>query len=85
MFIIYKKLIEKYIGLLTPNHIQDYAKSLNISISDEETDIIYHFILNNYQNLLEDDTTIFLLKELIRNDLYEEIFSLYTENKAKYL
>ncbi len=82
---MYKKFILNYIHLLTPNHIKEYAEKNKIYISDEETLIIYKFILNNYDKLLEDNQSIELLKPLIRGDLYDKIVILYKENKAKYI
>ena len=85
MIIIYKNLIDKYINYLTIDHVKNYAKNKNILLSDEELNIIYSFIMNNYKNLINDDNTIYKLKPLLRNDLFENILSLYIENKAKYL
>ena len=85
MFIIYIKLIEKYIHLLTPDLIKNYANSMNILIDEDEVNIIYNFILEHYKELLEDENTIYSLKGLIRDDLFDQIFILYTENKTKFL
>lgn len=82
---MYKDLILKYIHLLTPDHINEYAKSNNIIISKEENLIIYRFILENYKDLLNDKESIKKLKPLIRKDLYKSIESIYNENKAKYI
>lgn len=85
MFIIYKKLIEKYIHFLTPEHIKNYANSMHIILNGDEVNILYAFILKYYKELLENETTIYLLKESIREDLFDKILVLYKENKAKYL
>lgn len=85
MVFIYKKVIEKYINLLSPTHIKNYADSLNISINEEEVDILHTFIIENYKNLLENEETIYLLKGLVRDELYNDIIKLYFESKAKYL
>lgn len=82
---MYKELVLKYIHLLTPNHISEYAKNNNIIISKEENLIIYRFILENYKELLNDQNSIKKLKPLIRDDLYNKIESIYNENKAKYI
>lgn len=82
---MYKDLIIKYIHLLTPNHIMEYAKVNNIELSNEENLIIYRFILEHYKELLSNDKTIKELKPLIRNDLYKSIEKIYYENKAKYI
>ena len=82
---MYKDLVLKYIHLLTPNHINEYAKANNIVISKEENLIIYRFILENYKELLDDNKTIYKLKPLIRDDLFKKIESIYKENKTKYI
>lgn len=82
---MYKDLVIKYIHLLTPNHIDEYAKSNNIIISKEENLILYKFILENYKELLNDNRSILKLKPLIRDDLYNSIEKIYNENKAKYI
>lgn len=85
MIIIYKELIRKYISKLTPSHIKDYARDNQIYVTDDEVSIIHQFIMNHYENLLEKEETLLLLKPLIREDLFQTIQSLYKENKAKYL
>lgn len=82
---MYKDLVLKYIHLLTPNHISEFAKSNNIIISKEENLILYKFILENYKELLNDNRSILKLKPLIRDDLYNSIEKIYNENKAKYI
>jgi hypothetical protein len=82
---MYKELIKRYISHLKLDHIKEYAKSQNIILNQEEAQIIYDFILKNYNSLLEDNTTILGLKKLIREDLYNTIFLLYQKKKTKYL
>ena len=84
MIIIYKDIIKKYINYLTPIHIKNYANNKNITISNEEVNIIYKFIKDYYLELLEDESILNKLKPLIRDDLYKEIIKEYKENKAKY-
>ena len=40
--------------------------------------------MNNYDGLLNNDTSINKLKPLIRDDLFNTINSIYKENKTKY-
>lgn len=84
MIIIYKDLIKKYINYLEPIHIKNYAESKNISISNEEVNIIHNFIKAYYNELLESNSILNELKPLIRDDLYKEVLKEYKENKAKY-
>ena len=84
MIIIYKDLIKKYINLLEPIHIKNYANNKNISITNQEVNIIHNFIKAYYNELLENDSIFSELKPLIREDLYNKVLKEYKENKAKY-
>ena len=58
----------------------------NISYTEEEIDIIYSFIINNYNDLINGNTNIFNnLKNKIGPDLYQNLLNLYLEYKNKYL
>lgn len=85
MIFIYKDLIKKYISYLTPNHIKRYALSKNIYLTNEEINIIYNFIINNYNDLLEDNNAIYKLKPYLNDKLFEQVLKEYIENKTKYL
>lgn len=83
---MYKELALKYIKNLTPNDINNYAKSKNINLSNDEINIIFNFILNYYKDILNKNTSVFdKLKPKISNDLYNKIILIYEENKNKYL
>ena len=79
-----KDLLVKYISLLKPIHIKNYAENKNIFITDEESNIIYSFIMNNYKDLIDNEDVLLKLKPLIREDLYNKVIIEYKENKAKY-
>ena len=81
---MYQDFIKKYVHYLNIHHIKDYAKSKNIMITDEEAIILCDFIKENYHYLMEDNSTILKLKNVIRDDLYKQVFTLYQENKTKY-
>ena len=83
---MYKELAKKYIKNLTPQDIKNYASSINIEVNNQEVNIIFNFLLNNYESLL--DKKDYVLKQLqpkLRPDLYNKVISLYEENKNKYL
>lgn len=83
---MYKELAKKYIKRLTPQDIKNYATSINVQLDNQEVNIIFDFLLKNYEDLLNKNTSVFKdLKPRIRNDLYNKIISLYEENKNKYL
>ena len=84
MIIIYKDLIKKYINLLEPSHVKNYASNKNIYITNQEVNIIHNFIKTYYNELLEDDSILIELKPLIREDLYKKVLKEYKENKVKY-
>ncbi len=84
MIIIYKDLIKKYINLLEPIHIKNYANNKNITITNQEVNIIHNFIKTYYNELLDNESILLELKPLIREDLYKEVIKEYKENKAKY-
>ncbi len=85
MIIIYKDCIIKYIDNLKISHIKDYAQKQNIVLTEEESIIICSFIKEHYLELLEDNTTIYLLEKQISSSLFSKILILSQENKAKYL
>ena len=80
---MYKDKILKYIHLLCPEHIKEYAKANNIDVSKDEILVIYKFIIEYHKDLLDDEDSITKLKHLVRDDLYKTIHKLYKENKAK--
>ncbi len=83
---MYKELAKKYIKRITPQDIKNYASSINITLTNQEVNIIFNFLLKYYEDLLNKNTTVFnKLKPLIREDLYKQIITLYEENKNKYL
>lgn len=85
MIFIYKKVIEKYLRILKPEHIRYYAKENNIHITDNEVLVIYYFIMENYNELLKDEKVLEKLNGRISDEVYQKIVLLYKENKTKYL
>ncbi len=83
---MYKELIKSYIPKLTPRMIKDYGETINISLTDSETIILYQFIMKNYSEILEGNETSFIeLKRKLNPNLYQQLLNLYNENKNKYL
>ncbi len=83
---MYKELIKKWIPNLTKKNIIDYAKKINISLSDSDANTLYQFIMKNYSEILEGNETSFKeLKQKINPNLYQQLLKLYEQNKAKYL
>ena len=83
---MYKELIKKWIPNLTKENIIDYAKKINISLSDSDANTLYQFIMKNYSEILEGNETSFKeLKQKINPNLYQQLLKLYEQNKTKYL
>ena len=83
---MYKELIKKWIPNLTKENIIDYAKKINIPLSDSDANTLYQFIMKNYSEILEGNETSFKeLKQKINPNLYQQLLNLYEKNKAKYL
>lgn len=86
MIFIYKELVKRYIHKLTINDLVKFAKSNNINYTQNELNIVYNFILNNYNDLLNENINAFLkIKDKISPDLYKRLLNLYIEYKQKYL
>ena len=80
MIIIYKELIKKNITKLTKEDIKKYAITKNQILTEKETTILYNYINNYYEELLNKNTTSFsYLKQNLRKDLFDTIIQLYNE------
>ena len=83
---MYKELIKNWIPNLTKEILAEYAKKINIFLTNSDADRLYQFIMKNYDEILEGDETSFKeLKQKINPDLYQQLLKLYQQNKAKYL
>lgn len=79
-------LIIEYVKKLTVEDIKNYAKIKNINISDSDAIILYTYIKNHYQELLNNDSEIIKeIKDQINSDTFKEVYKLYLEYKIKYL
>ena len=86
MINIYKEIIKNYITRLTKEDLKVFAYKNNITYTEEELDIIYSFILNNYNDLLNENIKVFeKIKNRISPNLYKRLLNLYIEYKQKYL
>ena len=47
-------MLNKYIDKLTVTHIKEYAKNQGIILKNNEDEIIYDFIKNNYMKLYKE-------------------------------
>ena len=79
-------LLDKYIDKLTLKHINNYAQNQNITLINNEDEIIYDFIKNNYKKLYEEAYSEDIIKELkckLSLNNYEKVNYLYKEAKEK--
>ena len=80
------KLLKNYINNLKKEDINAFALNNNITLSNEELDIIYDTIKNDYSNLLygNHDKVFEKLKTKVSTDNYDKIIDLFFEYKKKY-
>ena len=80
------KLLKNYINNLKKEDINAFALNNNITLSNEELDIIYDTIKNDYSNLLygNHDIVFEQLKTKVSTDNYDKIIDLFFEYKKKY-
>lgn len=80
------RLIEKNIKSLTKEDIINYSNLENIYLNNNEVDIIYNTIKNDYKILLYGDSKIIFdnLKSRINPTAYQKIYELYNFYKNKY-
>ena len=85
MITIYKELIKNYIPNLKKSDLEKYANNNHISYTENELDIVYTFIQENYPLLLSKNEDVFSkLKGNISSSLYNNLLDLYHKYK-KYL
>lgn len=86
MIIIYKDLVRRYINNLTKDDLIKFASKNNIIYSNEELDIVYSFIKEYYEDLLNENIKVFeILRPKISTNLYKKLITLYIEYKQKYI
>ena len=80
------KLLKNYINNLKKEDINAFALNNNITLSNEELDIIYDTIKNDYSNLLNGnhDKVFEKLNNKLSTDNYDKIIDLFFEYKKKY-
>ena len=81
-----KKMIENYIKNLTINDINEFATKNNIFLNNNELNLIYKQIKENWYTIIyKDPTPIFQnIKENINTDTYQKIITLYYSFYEKY-
>ncbi len=78
------EFIQNNIHLLKPEHLKTFAKKNNINYTEEEIQIIYQFILEHYQELLEGNIKCLeIVKQKINPTLYNQLLSIYYNYKKR--
>lgn len=74
-----EKIIKSYINHLTKDDIMLYAKKNNIILNNNELDIIYNNIKNNYDELKNNPLYVLnKYKNELNINTYNKLYELYT-------
>lgn len=81
-----KKLIKRYVDKITINDVYNFALKEDIKLSDNEANLIYCYIKNNWKEIIFDDyKPIFeKAKPNLNNETYLKIEELIIKFKNKY-
>jgi len=78
-------IIKNYVSMITIKDISDFGIKNNIYLDDNELNILYNVIKNNYEVLLTDDKKVFdYLENKIKTDNLNKIKILFYEYKKRY-
>lgn len=73
-----EKIIHSYVNKLTKDDIVRFANQNNIQLAEEEVNIIYTEIKNNWRQLLNDPNPIFnKIKNQVSPSTYQNIIYFY--------
>ncbi len=82
---MYEGLIKEYLKRLSIKDINNFANNNNLKLKNNEDQILYDFIINNWKEFYKGDRTK-VLKELqgkISPETYNFIINLYDKYKNK--
>lgn len=79
-------LIGQYVNKLTIDNINEFALKHNITLNNEEANILLNIAKNHYRELLDgnDEKVKEYLNANLSNENYEKVTNLYNEYKEKY-
>lgn len=78
------KIIGSYVNKLTKNDIKVFALNNNVNLTDNETNIIYQTIKQDWEQLLRNPNPIFnKVKNELNPNTYNKIIELYSIYKKK--
>ena len=77
-----KKVLEQYINRIRKEDIVRYGIKEGIIIKPNELDLIYDYIKNDYERLIDKPMDIIIeIKDKISNKLYQKLLELYDKYK----
>lgn len=81
-----EKLIIQYIDRMTIADINDFARKNGIVLNDDELDLVYYHIKNNWRTIVYGNPKPILeeLKSKVDNLTYQKIENLYIDFRNKY-
>lgn len=81
-----EKYISSYIYKITKKDIRDFSIKSDIILNDQEINVIYKFIKNNWKDVIYSDHSKVLIsiKDKLNNSNYQKIENLITFYKDKY-
>ncbi len=84
---MYERIIESYVTSLSKDDILNFAQQKEISLSQNDLDIIYDYAKKHWKTFYKGDPSD-LLKELekkLQPDTFQNLKQLYIETKNKFL
>lgn len=81
------RIIENYISRLNVNDIKSFAANNGITLDDEELNLVYNYIINDWKTICYGNPRGILddLKNKLNSDSYNKIEQLYSQFKNRYL
>lgn len=81
-----QKMIEEYVKRLTKTDVQEFGLKNGIELNDNELDIVYNHIKNNWKTIIYGNPKPILedIKQNTNNTTYQKIENLYFKFYEKY-
>lgn len=82
-----ERLIEQYVNRMTIDDVNNFALKNGINLSNEEINLIYNKIVNNWKTIVFGNPRRLLdeLKNQLNEENYQKIENLYVFFKNRYL
>ena len=82
---MYQNLIRNYVSKLTHNDIYNFALKQNIKLENDEINIIYNYIKNDWETIVFGNPTKLFdeFKSKVNNNTYNKAMELFQKYKNK--